>query len=89
MLKVIVVRGYRTGDEAGWDVGSADAADYRSERAARLYEALGADPEDTEYTLAFRVESPEDKYALVTEPRRWALFGLTVGGHPMAEEVEE
>lgn len=59
-----------------WDFESPDARDYASQRAQRLYRALGADPSDEEYVLA-RHRSED----------RWALFGATVEGHPFAVET--
>src|SRR5690606_1611525 len=59
-----------------WEFESLDARDYDSPRALALYSALGADPTDYEYSLA-RHRSED----------RWALFGMTVEGHPFAIEV--
>lgn len=61
-----------------WDFESTDARDYASQRARALYRALGADPEDYEYSLA-RHRSED----------RWALFGMTVEGHPFAVETHK
>lgn len=58
----------------GWDFDAVEL-DYTTQRAKALYEALGADPEDYEYSLA-----------LHRPTGRWGLFGLRVEGHDFAVE---
>ena len=58
----------------GWDFDAVEL-DYTTQRAKALYEALGADLSDEEYSLALHRPSG-----------RWGLFGMTVEGHPFAVE---
>lgn len=61
----------------GWDFDALGGDAYATQRALALYEALGADPTDYEYSLARHVDG------------RWGLFGMTVEGHPFAVEKEK
>ncbi len=62
----------------GWDPNALSMPDYESARAKALYEALGVDPSDEEYSLAENVGS-----------KLWALIGITETGHRFAVEVED
>lgn len=53
----------------------SDAVEYKSDRAKALYDALGADVEDMEYTLGSLPDGT------------WAVVGLEVTGHPFVFEV--
>lgn len=78
MATTITTYRYGTNPQAaleGWDPDALGGDDYDSPRASALYEALGADPSDEEYTLALHVDSG-----------RWGLFGLSVEGHSFAVE---
>jgi hypothetical protein len=59
----------------GWDPNGCGGDDYETDRATRLYEALGVSRDDEEYALARHRDG------------RWALIGLTVSGHRYAEET--
>jgi len=75
----IRVNKYTDGDLDGWDPNQVDGAEWESDRAARLFAALGTTPADEEMVLAVAQDGSG----------RLALFGLSVEGHPWAEEVED
>lgn len=60
----------------GWDPNRVDGDAYQTERAARLFEALGVSLDDEEYQLAEHTDG------------RWALIGLTESCHKFAVEVQ-
>jgi hypothetical protein len=77
------VRVYEIGPDPGatlegWRFDALGPDDYKSPRAGRLYRALGP-PHDP--------DACSEEVLAECDDGRWALFGLTVTGHPYACEM--
>lgn len=71
------IRGVHPGQATdGWDPNGCSGSDYETPRALALFEAVGAETDDEEYTLCLAQDGTG----------RWALFGLAVEGHVYAVE---